>query len=185
MPRECFCGCGRQVRFARRRVSGFGSTVVARVDDLIAAREHLPDDYDPLLAELVAIGQALARTWQAVAHGTRQIRGADRILMENWLEDSSRMLAFAALSTERQAAIDDLILSGENRGELIDRLISGGPVTESTSLRGSTSPEPASSDVEIREERLEAACTKAINLASRFAASADSPTFGPAVTGPP
>lgn len=112
MAQQCFCGCARTLRFTKGRASSFGRSIAERVDELIAARELLPEDYAPILAEVVAVGQGLARGWQRVAHGECSITGADRLETDAFMQDSKTLLDFSLLEPDEQAAVDRSILAG-------------------------------------------------------------------------
>jgi hypothetical protein len=118
VAQQCFCGCGRTVRFTKRRASSFGRSVAERVDELIAARTRLPEDYVPILAEITKVGQELAREWQHIAHGDRLITGGDRLETDAFMQDSERLLAFSRLDTDAQHTLDQSIGAGADVDEV-------------------------------------------------------------------
>jgi uncharacterized protein YoxC len=118
MAKQCFCGCGLTVRLTGARTSGFGQQVVTRVDELIESREVMPEEYEPILAEVTAMGHSLSRAWQQVTHGTQAITGQDRLATEAFLDDSKRLLDFAHLTPAEKAEIDAAIGAGATADEV-------------------------------------------------------------------
>ncbi len=97
MARECFCGCGLEVPFGRRRAA---NAVGARFDEQLRVfRGALERRADPgrqqPLAELVASGETLCDGLRGVVHGTIDRndfdKSASRIWMKRALEERRRL----------------------------------------------------------------------------------------------
>jgi hypothetical protein len=94
MSRECFCGCGQEVPFGRRRAA---NAVGAQFDEqLRVLRGALERGADPEpLAELVAGGEALRDGLRGVVHGTIDRsdydKSASRAWMKRALEERGRL----------------------------------------------------------------------------------------------
>jgi hypothetical protein len=96
VARECFCGCGRRLRWPTTRVSGFGE----RHDRALAALREwsLPElelrressgshDYDSSIEELAAFiadGEVLRARLVGICHGEDEVGSGDRRQMNLW-----------------------------------------------------------------------------------------------------
>ena len=88
MPKLCFCGCGREVPFGRKRIA---NALGAQYDKDLAlfagARETEPDPgHRAELDELVATGRPLRDGLRDVVHGTLDRKDYDREAGKAWLE---------------------------------------------------------------------------------------------------
>lgn len=88
MARECFCGCGLEVPFGRRRAA---NALGASFDEqLRVLRGALERGADPArqqpLAELVASGQALRDDLRGVVHGTIDRDDYDKSASRAWMK---------------------------------------------------------------------------------------------------
>jgi hypothetical protein len=102
VARQCFCGCGRKLRFTKARASSFGRSVADRTGELADAKDRVPEELAPVFADMVQLGGLLARRWEPVAHSERPIRLADRDDTDAFLQDAKRLLAFARLAPAAQ-----------------------------------------------------------------------------------
>jgi hypothetical protein len=118
MPKQCFCGCGRTVRFSKGRASKFGGDVAKRVDELSATKDQVIDTHVPMLLELIKGGEKLIGDWKHVAHGDRLITGTDRLSTESYLDTSNKMLAFSRLDAEAQREFDERKAAGADPREI-------------------------------------------------------------------
>jgi hypothetical protein len=88
MARECFCGCGLEVPFGRRRAA---NAVGARFDEhLRVFRGALERGADPgrrqPLAELIVSGEALRDGLRGVVHGTIDRKDYDKPASRAWMK---------------------------------------------------------------------------------------------------
>jgi hypothetical protein len=88
MAKACFCGCGRDVPFGRRRLT---NSVGAQVSKDLAlfegALERAPDpEHDAALRGLVAEGPKHVEQLRGVIHGTRDRGQLDRDGIRAWLD---------------------------------------------------------------------------------------------------
>jgi Short C-terminal domain len=84
MARECFCGCGLDVPFGRRRAA---NAVGAQFDEqLRVLRGALERGADPALAEHVAGGEALRDSLRDVVHGTIDRGDYDKSASRAWMK---------------------------------------------------------------------------------------------------
>jgi hypothetical protein len=88
MATECFCGCGLEVPFGRRRAA---NAVGAQFDDqLRVLRGALERGADPArrqpLAELVTSGEALRDSLRGVVHGTIDRKDYDKPASRAWMK---------------------------------------------------------------------------------------------------
>jgi hypothetical protein len=91
MARMCFCGCGREVPFGRKRVANM---LGARMSEDIAlfqgSIERAPDpEHDDELRRLVATGTPLRDKLREVVHGTIDRKDYPREDGKRWLEEAS------------------------------------------------------------------------------------------------
>jgi hypothetical protein len=103
VAQQCFCGCGRKLRFTKARASSFGRSVMNRTDELADAKDRMPEEHAPVFADMVLLGKLLARRWQPVAHSERPITLADRDDTDAFVQDAKRLLAFARLDLAMQS----------------------------------------------------------------------------------
>lgn len=102
MSHECFCGCGREVPFGRKRMTNL---MGARFRDDIAlfdtALERSPDpDHDADLRRLVASGKPLRDKLRDLVHGTIDRRDYPKDASKRWLDeagDHRKRLAYQAI----------------------------------------------------------------------------------------
>ena len=85
MATECFCGCGVEVPFGRRRAA---NALGAQFDEqLRVLRGALERGADPgRLAELVARGEALRESLRGVVHGTIDRSDYDKPASRAWMK---------------------------------------------------------------------------------------------------
>ena len=85
MATECFCGCGVEVPFGRRRAA---NAVGAQFDEqLRVLRGALERGADPgRLAELVAGGEALRESLRGIVHGTIDRNDYDKAASRAWMK---------------------------------------------------------------------------------------------------
>jgi hypothetical protein len=88
MASECFCGCGLEVPFGRRRAA---NALGARFDEQLrvfrGALERGPDrGRQHVLAELVASGEALRESLRGVVHGTIDRNDYDKRASRAWMK---------------------------------------------------------------------------------------------------
>lgn len=88
MAKECFCGCGREVPFGRKRIA---NVLGARMDKDLAlfqgALERAPDpEHDAELTELVATGRPIRDELQRLLHGQLDRKDFDKEAGRAWME---------------------------------------------------------------------------------------------------
>lgn len=96
MAKQCFCGCGRTVRFATKKASKFGESTTRLLDSLNEADEksevELSDRQRQIVEELKSEGVELRGFWQRIAHGEPAPPTADgmraRQSFHRWEKDS-------------------------------------------------------------------------------------------------
>jgi hypothetical protein len=102
VAQQCFCGCGRKLRFTKARASSFGRSVADRTHELADAKDRVSEEHAPVFADMVQLGKLLARRWEPVAHSERLITGEDRIDTEAFLQSAKQLLAFSRLDPAAQ-----------------------------------------------------------------------------------
>jgi hypothetical protein len=88
MASECFCGCGLEVPFGRRRAA---NAVGARFDEQLRVfRGALERGADPgrrqFVSELVVSGEALRESLRGVVHGTIDRKDYDKPASRAWMK---------------------------------------------------------------------------------------------------
>jgi hypothetical protein len=104
MAHECFCGCGRRLRFVHARQSKLGGRVLRRVDDLFGAYPQFGGKAVGVVEEYLARGDALLLHWQALSHGDRLITGQDRSATAKWEEECDVLLKIVSKHPDRVGA---------------------------------------------------------------------------------
>jgi hypothetical protein len=92
MAHQCFCGCGRSLRFQKARLSKLGMRVATRVEALKAARPQFDGNTVGVLDEFCWRGDVLVTDWQHLAHGERAIIAADRLATAEFEEECDVLL---------------------------------------------------------------------------------------------
>ncbi len=92
MTHECFCGCGRSLRFQKARLSKLGRRVAKRVDALATARPRFEGETTGVLDDYRWWGEALVKDWQQLAHGDRMITAHDRLATARFEEECDVLL---------------------------------------------------------------------------------------------
>jgi hypothetical protein len=107
MSAECFCGCGQQLRFGKKRASGHGAEVRRLLAILEAFQASIADAQGTAqqranLATLIVDGQLLDVVFQNIAHGLPAAPPPIHAV-SGWFRDAERVTRpFAkALSTTR------------------------------------------------------------------------------------
>ena len=85
MATDCFCGCGLEVPFGRRRAA---NAVGAQFDEqLRVLRGALERGADPgRLADLAAGGEALRESLRGIVHGTIDRNDYDKAASRAWMK---------------------------------------------------------------------------------------------------
>jgi hypothetical protein len=81
------------VRLAKGRLSGFGTDVLTRVDELEEACPWVEDD--TALRDLAQLGKLISGRWKAITHGERLITGEDRLVTEAFLQNAKKLVILA------------------------------------------------------------------------------------------
>jgi putative oligomerization/nucleic acid binding protein len=102
MSKQCFCGCGREVPFGRKRVANaLGNRLRDDIEMFQGALERTPDpEHDGDLRRLVAKGAPLRDKLREVIHGTIDRKDYPRDDGQRWLEEAGehrKRLAMQAL----------------------------------------------------------------------------------------
>ena len=90
MASECFCGCGREVPFGRKRVANMlGNRMREDIALFEGSLERTPDpEHDGELRRLVATGVPLRDKLREVVHGTLDRKEYPREDGKRWLEEA-------------------------------------------------------------------------------------------------
>jgi hypothetical protein len=87
---ECFCGCGAEVPFGRRRATNLVGGQTA--EQLAVIRGALDGGAEPehaaQLADLVSRGDALVEALREVVHGTRDRKDFDKGASRAWMKEA-------------------------------------------------------------------------------------------------
>ena len=105
MARECFCGCGREVPFGRRRAANaLGAQYAKDVALFEGAVERRADpEHEAELSALAARGRVLRDTLRDIVHGTVDRKQFDKAAGRAWMDeagDHRLRLAKAAISDD-------------------------------------------------------------------------------------
>ena len=94
MAVECFCGCGRQVKFTRRALNGTGALVQGQLDQWEAAEPALTEsgEWTPGLTAFLETGEGVAGEMKAMTHGGKLRITASQREITDWINRSSAML---------------------------------------------------------------------------------------------
>ncbi|MBX5443387.1 MAG: hypothetical protein IRZ32_17905, partial [Solirubrobacteraceae bacterium] len=116
MAATCFCGCGRRVRWGRRRIANaLGDRVDRDVATFRGALERGPQgEHEAELRELVAEGAAMRETLRGIVHGTHDRRRYDKRAGRAWLRRAGRQRGRLAREVADYAGWDAL-----GRSELV------------------------------------------------------------------
>ena len=107
MAGTCFCGCGRRVRFGRKRASGHGAEVrrlLAILETVVVpmANSRGTPHQRAELARLIADGRTLERLFQSMAHG-HPVAPPPISGISGWFQDANRVTrAFEWISASQQ-----------------------------------------------------------------------------------
>lgn len=118
MAKTCFCGCGREVPFGRKRLTNM---LGARLDTDLAmfegALERAPDpEHDAELQELVATGRPIRDGLRDILHGTLDRKDFDKEAGQAWLERAGRQRGRLAMEVVQE---DYAGWNGHNQAELL------------------------------------------------------------------
>lgn len=94
MAVECFCGCGRKVKFTRRALNGTGGLVQAQLDGWEAREPALTEsgEWTPGLTVFLETGEGIADEMKELTHGgPLRITTSQRDITA-WLNQSNAML---------------------------------------------------------------------------------------------
>jgi hypothetical protein len=112
---ECFCGCGRKVKFGKRAANkagqqaerGLGVLDALAAPHFAGARED--EQAEPLMDRLdgqIAAGREYRERFRAMVHEEEPVSGLPGFT--EWYRDVDGMRAFLSLSPEQQQRIIDL-----------------------------------------------------------------------------
>ena len=94
MAVECFCGCGRKVKFTRRALNGTGGLVQAQLDGWEAREPALTEsgEWTPGLTVFLETGEGIADEMKDLTHGgPLRITTSQRDITA-WLNESNALL---------------------------------------------------------------------------------------------
>jgi hypothetical protein len=83
---ECFCGCGADVPFGRRRAANLLGGQLS--DQLAVLRGAADGGTDPQLSALVARGEPIVDALQEIVHGTRDRKDFDKDASRAWTKEA-------------------------------------------------------------------------------------------------
>jgi hypothetical protein len=91
MAKECFCGCGREVPFGRKRITNMlGREVAGDVELFQGSIERTPDpEHDGDLRRLIATGIPLRDKLRDVVHGTLDRDDFPREEGQAWMKEAN------------------------------------------------------------------------------------------------
>jgi hypothetical protein len=76
--------------------------VANRTDELADAKDRVIQEHAPVFADMVQLGNMLARRWEPVAHSERLITLEDRDDTDAFMQSAKRLLAFSRLDPSAQ-----------------------------------------------------------------------------------
>lgn len=89
---ECFCGCGRKVKFRRRNANAWGERVRDELVEWRDLRAVLAEAGASELLEFADYGELAYAQLSASVHGERMQKVVSRKQMLRWLDDSQRQM---------------------------------------------------------------------------------------------
>jgi hypothetical protein len=89
---ECFCGCGRKVKFTRRNANSWGERVRDELVEWRELRAVLTEAGAGELLEFVDYGELAYAQLRASVHDERTQKVISRKQMLRWLDDSQRQM---------------------------------------------------------------------------------------------
>lgn len=94
MAVECFCGCGRQVKFTRRALNGTGAMVQGQLDQWEAREPDLTasGEWTPGLTAFLETGEGVAGEMKEMTHGGKLRITASQREITDWINRSNAML---------------------------------------------------------------------------------------------
>lgn len=94
MAVECFCGCGRQVKFTRRALNGTGAMVQGQLDQWETREPELTEsgEWTPGLTAFLETGEGVAGEMKEMTHGGKLRITASQREITDWINRSNAML---------------------------------------------------------------------------------------------
>lgn len=152
---ECFCGCGRRVRFGRGAPNKSGRTLSDELRFWQAASGVAEQvlGADALGENFLTTGEGYRSQLAAIVHGERELRDLDQRALRRWLHDSLELranLGFRFETLPRPITVDPA--AGERELEEFIELTST-PCTSPTRNSSPGSPKPTASSAPPRWTR--------------------------------
>lgn len=99
---ECFCGCGRPIRFSKRSTSKRGKIVAQRLGELESCGSDLPSDWLPELTNALQAGRQFVAAFQSICHEETASSYYGLKTFDHWVDSTRLLLGLSKLNEERQ-----------------------------------------------------------------------------------